>query len=168
MVWAGNGASLDLLITKPTWHCPSESMTLRYATAALARTDASEKTQSSLEWACERVTGTYCLGICRSTSLSEMLLYWCDGNSSCYFFLYELRFCIILRVWTCHPAILQGHLKCKPLCFVWCILVPHSVPMLSVLWFGPVFLDALGSREAKGDKERPQTPFYDFLRNFNQ
>ena len=30
---------------------------------------------------------------------------------------------------------------------MWCNLVSHSVPVLSIVWFGPVFLDPLGSAE---------------------
>lgn len=55
-VWAENGANLDLPMTNLMWHWPSLSVTLRYATAAIAIVEASENTHNSCLslWQCNR------------------------------------------------------------------------------------------------------------------
>ena len=54
----------------------------------------------------------------QSVSQSSRNMY-CDGKSTCcYVFLYDLRFCLLFRVCSCHPALLRGRLKCKPLLLV--------------------------------------------------
>ncbi len=63
IVWAACGANFAFPRTNPVWHAPSSLMTWRYATAAIALTDASEKTCSSFLRAVERVLSTYVLGI---------------------------------------------------------------------------------------------------------
>lgn len=57
-MWAEDGASLALPMIKPTWHWPSLSLTLKYATAAIAMVAASEKIHISLFWVQDNEAGT--------------------------------------------------------------------------------------------------------------
>ena len=71
------------------------------------------------------------------------------GNPHVVRFLYELRFCLLFRVWSlCHPALPQGRIKCKSFC-----------SGTAFCWFGPVFLTPWRASKSKGfHKARPQTP----------
>ena len=88
-------------------------------------------------------------GSCLIVYGNNVCKYWDGKSTCCSIFLYELRFCLLFRVCSCHPALLQGHLKCKPLfsCDVICFtFLSHAASC----WFGPVLLTPWGAWGSKG------------------
>ena len=69
-----------------------------------------------------------------------------------------------LPIWSCHPVILQGRLKCNPLRLVVNLFSLCSFVILC--WFGPVILDPQGSAETQVIRNG-QPLIYDILRNLN-
>ena len=66
-------------------------------------------------------------------------------------------------MWSSHPVILQGRLKCNPLRLV--VVNLFSLCSFVILcWFGPVILDPQGSAETQVIRNG-QPHIYDILRN---
>ena len=65
-------------------------------------------------------------------------------------------------MWSCHPVILHGSLKCNPLRLVFNQFSLCSFVILC--WFGPVILDPQGSAETQVIRNG-QPHIYDILRN---